>query len=61
MQLLEFISVDRELKNYLAKNLSTSVETTSKNTIITNEDLPKVHVSFYICVNKLFINNFLKI
>ncbi|XP_011499905.1 PREDICTED: gamma-tubulin complex component 2-like [Ceratosolen solmsi marchali] len=41
MQLLEFISVDRELKKYLAEN-SSLAQTTSKSTIITNEDLPKI-------------------
>ncbi|XP_008203440.1 gamma-tubulin complex component 2 isoform X2 [Nasonia vitripennis] len=42
MQLLEFISIDRELKTYLAKNSTPLVGTTSKSATITNEDLPKI-------------------
>ena len=42
MQLLEFISIDKDLKNYLAKNSLPLVGTSSKSTTITNEDLPKV-------------------
>ncbi|XP_014224531.1 gamma-tubulin complex component 2-like isoform X1 [Trichogramma pretiosum] len=41
MQLLEFISVDRELKSYLNKTSSLAPVTTSSTTI-TNEDLPKI-------------------
>lgn len=44
MQLLEFLSINKELNNYLAKVASPLVETTSKSETITNEDLPKVSV-----------------
>lgn len=46
MQLLEFISIDRELKTYLAKNSTPLTGTTSKSKTITNEDLPKVCIVF---------------
>ncbi|XP_014217679.1 gamma-tubulin complex component 2-like isoform X2 [Copidosoma floridanum] len=42
MQLLEFISVDRELKSFLAKNAPPIVTASSVNTTITNEDVPKI-------------------
>ncbi|XP_058800560.1 gamma-tubulin complex component 2-like isoform X2 [Phymastichus coffea] len=40
--LLEFISVDRELKEYLAKNSFSLVESSPKTSTITNEDVPKI-------------------
>lgn len=42
MHLLELISLDRELKDHLAKNSFQVVGTTPRGATITNEDLPKV-------------------
>lgn len=42
MQLLEFISVDKDLKNHLAWTATSHIPTTSQNLAITNKDVPKV-------------------
>lgn len=46
IQLLELISEDKELKNYLAKEASNVSSISTKNAAITTEDLPQVFSFF---------------
>ena len=59
IQLLELVSEDKELKNYLAKEASNVSSISTKNAAITTEDLPQVFFNFLVnnLRNILFLIN----
>ena len=59
IQLLELVSEDKELKNYLAKEASNVSSISTKNAAITTEDLPQVFFNFLVnnLRNILFLTN----